>query len=97
MNITLSDDALEWFKSEMQIEKGSHVRFFAKYGGSSVVQEGFSLGVSKDEPVEPAAETEMSGIHFFVEESDVWYFDGHDLHVAYDTKLEGPEYEYKKA
>ncbi|KIL48760.1 hypothetical protein KP77_19710 [Jeotgalibacillus alimentarius] len=97
MNIIVTDDALEWFKNEMLIEEGAHVRFFAKYGGSSAVQEGFSLGVSKDEPGEPAAEAEKDGIHFFVEESDLWYFDGHDLHVSYNAKLDGPEYEYKKS
>ncbi|TFE03374.1 HesB/YadR/YfhF family protein [Jeotgalibacillus sp. R-1-5s-1] len=97
MNISLSDDVIEWFKKEMQIDEGEHVRFFARYGGSSKVQEGFSLGVSKDEPVEPAAETEKSGIHFFIEEKDIWYFDGHDLNVSYSSKSDGPEYDYSKS
>ncbi|RLQ96162.1 HesB/YadR/YfhF family protein [Falsibacillus albus] len=96
MNIYISDDALKWFKKEMDIQKGEYVRFFARYGGSSPVQQGFSLGVTKEEPIDMAVKYEHEGTTFFIEERDVWYFDGHDLHVIVDDKRNELLYEYKK-
>ena len=82
MEIYISDEATKWFKEEMFLENGDHIRFFVKYGGSSPVQEGFSLGMSKEEPSDIAAlKKEQNGILFYIEEKDLWYFDNHNLHV----------------
>lgn len=96
MNIQLSKDAVKWFQKEMMIKEGDHVRFFVKYGGSSPVQEGFSLGVSKDDPIDAVVTREEEGITFYVEEKDEWYFDGHNLEVDYSEKIDGPAYDYNK-
>lgn len=32
MEIILTDEALTWFKDEMDVEAGDAVRFFARYG-----------------------------------------------------------------
>lgn len=53
------------------------------------------LGVSKDEPRQIGVSAEKDGITFFVEESDVWYFDGHDLLVTYNESAEEPVFEYQ--
>ena len=37
---------------------------------------------------------EKDGIEFYVEEQDVWFFDGYDLKVAYDEDKEEVKYEY---
>jgi len=95
LDIQLSKEAVKWFQNEMMIKKGDHVRFFVRYGGSSPIQEGFSLGVSKDEPLEAAVTQEEEGITFYVEQNDVWYFDGHNLEVDFSEKADGPEYEYQ--
>lgn len=42
MNIALTDEALQWFKQEMEVEPGDTIRFYARYGGSSPFHEGFS-------------------------------------------------------
>ncbi|WP_018663574.1 HesB/YadR/YfhF family protein [Heyndrickxia acidiproducens] len=96
MRIYISDEAADWFKEEMQLDDGEAVRFFVKYGGSSPVQQGFSLGVRKDVPDDPAAAVERHGHTFFVESADVWYFDDHDLYIGYDAKRDEPTYDYKK-
>ena len=96
MNIYVTDEAVTWFKEEMMAGEGSHVRFYIRYGGSSPIQEGFSLGVSKDEPEDPGAKTETNGLTFYVESDDLWYFDGHDLHVNCENEADGPIYQYKK-
>ncbi|WP_163170535.1 hypothetical protein [Bacillus sp. NSP9.1] len=38
----------------------------------------------------------FDGITFFIEESDVWYFDGHDLLVTYNESSEEPVFESVK-
>ncbi|OXS79993.1 HesB/YadR/YfhF family protein [Domibacillus enclensis] len=96
MNITVTTDAKKWFKEEMQVKSGEAVRFYVRYGGSSPLHDGFSLGVAKDEPAEPAVSIVEDGITFFVEEKDIWYFDGHDLQVNYNESLQEPHYDYIK-
>ncbi|MEC1157358.1 HesB/YadR/YfhF family protein [Cytobacillus horneckiae] len=96
MNIIISDQAVKWYKDEMLLEHGDYVRYFARYGGSSPIQQGFSLGISNEKPVNPEITVDKDGIHFFIEEKDIWYFDGHDLTVEYDDKLAEPQYKYEK-
>lgn len=97
MKILISSDAMHWFHKEMEAEKGDNIRFFARYGGSSPIHEGFSLGVTKDTPFEPAVTYKKEDILFFIEETDEWYFDGHDLHVEIDSTRDELSYVYKKA
>ncbi|WP_144462341.1 HesB/YadR/YfhF family protein [Siminovitchia fortis] len=96
MQIKISDHAMEWFKDEMFLEKGDNVRFFVRYGGSSPLQEGFSLGMNKEEPMDPGVEYNKDGITFFIEERDLWYFKDHDLIVNVDENSDGPTYSYEK-
>lgn len=85
MNIVISDNALAWFQEEMEAVSGEYIKFFARYGGSSPLHDGFSMGITKELPDETAAVSEIRGIRFYVEERDLWFFDGHDLHVDVDT------------
>ncbi|MGD6804287.1 HesB/YadR/YfhF family protein [Rossellomorea aquimaris] len=96
MNISFSDEALKWFKEEMDIEEGDFVRFYVRYGGSSPLHESFSLGVNKEEPIDMGSKKEVDGTTFFVEENDLWFFLEHDLYVNFNKKLHEPSYEYKK-
>lgn len=96
MNISFSDEALKWFKEEMDIEEGDFVRFYVRYGGSSPLHESFSLGVNKEEPIDIGTKKEVDGTTFFVEENDLWFFMEHDLYVNFNEKLHEPSYEYKK-
>lgn len=97
MKIFISPVAMKWFQEEMETVEGDTIRFYARYGGSSAVQEGFSLGVTKDKPFEPSVTIQLENVLFFIEERDEWYFDGHDLYVDVDHKLEELAYTYKKA
>ena len=96
MKITISDQALKWFKEEMELKKGDYIKFYAQIYGSSPVQESYSLGFTKDEPIDMVVSTEMDGIVFFVEETDLWYFNGHDLQVDYDGIKDEIHYIYTK-
>lgn len=97
MKINISGDALKWFREEMEAEKGDKIRFYARYGGSSPIQEAFSLGVTKDTPFEPSVTLLHEEIMFFIEERDEWYFTGHDLYVSFNDQSNELEYSYKKA
>jgi len=95
MKIFISGEAKKWFTDEMDAEPGDHVRFYARYGGSSPLHEGFSLGVMMDQPIEAAVEEQLDGITFFIEEKDLWYFSGHDLHVSVDESKNELSYRYE--
>lgn len=96
MQIIISEEALNWFKEEMEVEAGDAVNFFARYGGSSPLHEGFSLGVTKVQPDEPTVQVEKNGVLYYIERKDEWFFDGHDLIVNIDETLQEPSYEYEK-
>lgn len=97
MQIIIDPAALQWFKREVGTGAGDEIKFYARYGGSSPVQDGFSLGFTAGEtPINMAVRKEVDGMLFYIEESDLWYFDGHDLHVVYNEGLDEIEYKYVK-
>ncbi|BBP89737.1 hypothetical protein BsIDN1_33550 [Bacillus safensis] len=63
--------------------------------GAVMYKKSFSLGVAKDEPQNAGATAEIEGITFFIEESDIWYFDNHDLHIDYNESVKEPEFHYE--
>ena len=97
MNIILSGEAINWFTVEMEAVPGDAIRFFARYGGSSPLHTGFSLGVTKEEPDEIAIKTKHDGILYYIESRDKWFFLNHDLHVNVDSRLDELVYTYEKA
>ncbi|ANU28480.1 HesB/YadR/YfhF family protein [Planococcus versutus] len=96
MQIIISNDALDWFKKEMEVMHGEAVRFFVRYGGSSKLQPGFSLGVTKDQPREIGVQLERDHVVYFIEKNDIWYFDEHNLEVSVNDDLHELEYSYIK-
>ena len=96
MNIALTDEALNWFKREMEVESGDTIRFYARYGGSSPFHEGFSLGMTREEPIEIGVKTEIDGVTYYINEKDVWFFNNHNLHVDIDATNDELKYDYRK-
>ncbi|MHC5247744.1 HesB/YadR/YfhF family protein [Enterococcus sp. LJL90] len=96
MKITVTDQALAWFKKELTFPAGSGVHFYGKVYGATNVHEGFSVGMSVDQPVAPIYSETIDGILFFVEETDAWFFADYDLLVDYDEKLEEPNYTFSE-
>lgn len=97
MKIALSNEAIEWFEEEMDVQQGESIQFFARYGGSSPLHDGFSLGVRKEEPDEISVETIHDGVRYYIESRDAWFFMDHDLHVTVDPNLQELQYAYEKA
>ncbi|MGE7689906.1 HesB/YadR/YfhF family protein [Lysinibacillus sp. NPDC097214] len=96
MNIVLTDEALQWFKQEMEVESGDTIRFYARYGGSSPFHEGFSLGMTREEPIEIGVKTVIDDVTYYIDEKDLWFFNDHHLYVDVDATNDELKYEYKK-
>lgn len=94
MDFQISNEAAAWYKNELGLNQGESVRFFARYGGTSTIQSGFSLGLSTEEPVDIGVATEQEGITFYIEEKDLWYFDGHDLKIELKTDVNEPVFHF---
>lgn len=94
MEIIISEDAFKWFREEMEVTAGEWVRFFVRFGGAGL-QPGFSLGVTKDQPHEAAVKVERDQVNYFIEQNDLWYFDGHDLSVSVNDELSELDYSYE--
>lgn len=97
MKIVVAKEALTWFKEEMEVVPGDAIRFFARYGGSSPLHEGFSLGVTKEEPDEASIQVKLDEALYYIESRDQWFFVEHDLHVNIDPDLNELVYAYKKS
>ncbi|MDR6226271.1 HesB/YadR/YfhF family protein [Desmospora profundinema] len=91
MNITITPEAFAWFQDEMGLVEGDELRFHIRYDDAHSAgrdQHGFSLLLTVEPPRRPGASVEAGGIRFFVEEGELWYFDGQDLRVEWDERDE---------
>ena len=96
LKIFINEQAANWYKNELGLTTGDHVRFFARYGGHSTVQQGFSLGISNEEPLDAGTTTTQDGITYYIEQKDMWYFDNHNLYVEFNEKAQEPVFIYEK-
>ncbi len=78
----MNEDTASHIIKDLQASQDDDIRFFVRLGGCSTVQDGFSLGITKDTPKHPAAELTIIEQTFFIEEEDEWFFDGNDLTVS---------------
>ncbi len=88
MKITISEDALKWFQDEMNVKEGDTIRFFARYGGNSTIHKGYSLGVTKEQPVEIGESITIDNVVYFINETDLWYFKDYNLSVIVNENNE---------
>ena len=94
MELTISPKAHAWFKKEIILNPGQGIRFFGKVYGNTPVHEGFSVGMSVDTPNRPLVHVTVEDFNYFIEEDDQWFFEGYQLVVNYDEKLDEPSYEF---
>lgn len=88
MRLLVEQAAANWYRSEMSLKEGDHLRIFVRLGGCGSVQPGFSLGVMRDVPRNPALNHVSEGIVFFMEEDNLWYLDNKKLRIAWDEQQE---------
>ncbi|AYV68699.1 HesB/YadR/YfhF family protein [Niallia circulans] len=98
MKILVSKEAIKWFKEEVGLEEGSAIRFYSQIYGTSPIQEGYALAFTIDTLHEDVAvQTVSEGLTFFIEDADLWFFNGHDLYVEYNNNIDELEYRYVKS
>lgn len=100
MQLSVTPAAAKWFRDNVGLPKGSPdagIRFKAQLHGNSPAGAGFSLRIEPNVPHEVHAQYQADdGLLFFIEESDTWMFDGHDLVVDLDADADEPKYSYTK-
>ncbi len=91
--LQLSPEIIKWFKEEMHLKPGNGIKFFGKVYGETNAHAGFSAAMGRcDHPNNPVVDQVVDGIHFYVQESDYWFFQGLDAQIGYDPKIDGPSY-----
>jgi uncharacterized protein YneR len=88
MKISITEEAIKWFEEEMDAKKGDSIRFFARYGGNSSIHTGYSLGVTKEKPINIGESITINEVLYFINETDLWYFKDYDLNVIINERKE---------
>jgi len=88
MALKVEQPAANWYKTEMELKQGDHVRIYVRLGGCGSVHPGLSLGVMQDEPRDIGVQDEVEGIHFFIEQDNMWYLEEKDLLISFDSAKE---------
>ncbi|UOQ42950.1 HesB/YadR/YfhF family protein [Halobacillus salinarum] len=96
MNLTLTEQAANWYEKELDLPKDASLRFYVRYGGSGGLQPGFSLAIKRQTPENPIAEENINEVTYFVEEEDSWYFDDQSIIVELNEAWEEPEFKYEE-
>jgi uncharacterized protein YneR len=88
MSMLVEPSAAHWYKKEMSLAEGDCLRIFVRLGGCESAQPGYSLGIMKDLPVNPAFKSVVEGIIFYIEENNLWYLDNKDLRIRFDEHMD---------
>lgn len=88
MKLIVEQPAASWYKSQMELQQGDHVRIYVRLGGCGSVHPGLSLGVMKDQPREIGLMEEVEGVNFYIEQDNLWYLEEKELTVSFDAPTE---------
>lgn len=89
MKITITEAAIRFYQSEMNLSEGDELYLFVRVGG--VGSGGFSVGIQKGAPEIDAHKHTRAGIHLYITEEDAWYFDG--MTIDYDPDYDAVTYD----
>lgn len=92
MQMTVTHEAANWFQRELGVRIGDSIRLFIKYGGTSTLHPGFSLGLAVESPSEIGLSAKTDGIMVFMREDDIWYLNNQDLTIEWDPTEDEPRY-----
>lgn len=82
MKINLTDEAVEWFKNELDLpEENKVLQFYVRYGGEFQLKQGFSpaFRVELSNDVEIGYHENYNDLIVVVSEDDLWYFEDHEV------------------
>lgn len=98
MEIELSDNAVSWFKEELDLPEDDKVlQFFVRYGGEFQLKQGFSpaFSVDKKNDLEIGYENNYEGLDVVIAEHDLWYFKDNNLFIDVSDGLDEISYTAK--
>ncbi|ALM56963.1 MULTISPECIES: HesB/YadR/YfhF family protein [Staphylococcus] len=98
MEIELSNNAVSWFKEELELPEGDKVlQFFVRYGGEFQLKQGFSpaFSVDKKDEVEIGYENNYEGLDVVIAEKDLWYFKDDNLFIDINDSVDEISYTTK--
>lgn len=73
MVFEISQSAANFYKNEFVLTNNEAIRLFVRGA------EGFFLGVEKDQVEQDSFIIELNGVKFFINENDLWHFEGKKL------------------
>lgn len=95
MKLHVDPQAASWFRQEMGFRPQAGVRIKSRIYGHSPINSGFDIALESTEPDQPAVTYQApDGLLFFIEPSDLWFFEDYDLQIAFDEKLDEPVFQY---
>ncbi len=92
MEIMISKEAIDFFKTEMNVPQDKGVRIKGKTYGYTNVHTYFSVAIEVATPQDPIAMLEEDNLKIFVERSDEWFVKGLNLEIDYDAEEGIPTY-----
>jgi uncharacterized protein YneR len=95
MFISIDEKAISWFKKEFDFNPVS-IRMFPQYASFGEKHKGYSLAFSAETPTNAGFSKEISGIRFFVEDNDVWFFDDTKTYLSVDEYLDELQVTFKE-
>jgi uncharacterized protein YneR len=96
MIISIDERATTWFTSEFKFNKPFSIRMFPLYAGFGQRHKGYSMAFSAETPTNIGFTKEINGITFFVEGSDVWFFEDTETYLSIDNYLNEIQVTYKE-
>lgn len=98
MEIKLKDKAIQWFENDYLLNEGEAIRFFGKAYGNTEIHEGFSIGMTIDDPTnyEIIGKTEKNQRVYFASKEDEWFFEDYNLEIDCEDSEQGPIYHFYK-
>jgi uncharacterized protein YneR len=86
MFISIDEKALSWFSEEFEINRPLSIRLYPQYAGFGQQHKGYSIGFSVETPTNAEYSKAVNDITFYVECSDIWFFNDIDTYLFIDNQ-----------
>ena len=88
MFISIDENAFSWFAKEFELDASLNIRMYPQYAGFGEKHKGYSLAFSCENPTNAEFTKEINGITFYVEGSDLWFFDDAETYLTLNPSEE---------
>lgn len=96
MFISIDEKAATWFTKEFEINKPFSIRMYPQYAGFGQKHKGYSLAFSAETPENIGFTKEINGIMFYIEGTDVWFFEDTETYLSVDDNMNELRVTYKE-